>query len=417
MLIDFLGDAAESRAELAALGAALGPVSEYPHLEYPKKDVRRAGEMLGAVVPWSEEKRDEIIRNFAVAYSWRDAHIYPMRSVRQAVQGRVRNLKQGGFVVARPKRMRSIRKKLERQGWTLDQIQDLAGVRAVMPDIASVRTLIEDCKQRLPHELRKEYPYIDTPKPDGYRSHHMVFHFRGEDEQAAHYDGLRVELQVRTRLQHSWATAVEAVGTYRDEDMKAGQGNADWLRLFNLMSAEFAITERCAAPEESQLDRDRRVEELRDLSQKLRAVGVLEDLKNATRFAEDFIHDKDAPFYLITYNHATHRVKVHPYSDVQISARSLGDAERRIENAGGSDKVVLVESDKIASLVEAYPNYFGDVSLFAGNLKMICEGREAVEFTMAPQSLAPARPKERVDMSWMRHPRWRQWTEGKSKKK
>jgi hypothetical protein len=64
---------------LAAIQSVLWPVNEYPHLEYPKRDVRRAGEMLGANVLWSEERREEIIRNFAVAYSWRNAHLFPMR--------------------------------------------------------------------------------------------------------------------------------------------------------------------------------------------------------------------------------------------------------------------------------------------------------------------------------------------------
>lgn len=266
------------------LESMLGPVNEYPHLEYPKRDVRRAGEVLGAPIIWSDDRRDEIIRTFAVAYSWRDAHLFPMRAVRFGVAGRVRSAKLPGFVVARPKRMSSIRKKLGRLEGTLDQIQDLAGVRAVMDDIAGVRQLIEHCKQ-LPHELRKEYPYIDSPRSSGYRSHHMVFNFKGEDHEAA-YNGLRVELQVRTRLQHSWATAVEAVGTYRSEDMKGGQGNEDWLRLFELMSAEFAVTEKCAS-EEAPGDRAARIDELRSLNEKLRAVGVLEDLRNATKFAEE----------------------------------------------------------------------------------------------------------------------------------
>lgn len=392
----------------------LGAVAHYPHLEYPKMDVRRAGKALSGPVIWSEEKREEIIRTFAIAYSWRDAHFFPMRSVRQGVVMRVRSSKHKGFVVARPKRMSSIRKKLERYGTTLDQIQDLAGVRAVMDDIAGVRALIAECRSRLPHELRKEYPYIDQPKADGYRSHHMVFNFKGSDDDSSHYDGLRVELQVRTRLQHSWATAVEAVGLYRDEDMKAGLGNSDWLRLFHLMSSEFAITEGCS-PSESARERSVRIEELRDLNSKLRAVGVLEDLKSATKFAEDFIHDKKSPFYLITYNHETHQVKVHPYHDPLRGTQSLGAVEQRLDLGSSRDKVVLVEADRIASLVEAYPNYFGDVSLFARNLRSICDGMDAVEFTMPPQELAPKRPWEKPDLSWFTQPKRRRWVEKKGR--
>jgi hypothetical protein len=59
----------------------------------------------------------------------------------------------------------------------------------------------------------------------------MVYKFRGSGEEAV-YNGRRVEVQVRTQLQHSWATAVEAVGLFRREDLKAGRGDLDWLRLF-----------------------------------------------------------------------------------------------------------------------------------------------------------------------------------------
>jgi Region found in RelA / SpoT proteins len=87
--------------------------------------------------------------------------------------------------------------------------------------------------------LREEDDYIARPKPDGYRSHHLMFNFRDRRNAGIH-DGRRIEVQLRTRLQHSWATAVEAVGLFRGEDLKGNQGNPKWLRLFTLMSAEFA---------------------------------------------------------------------------------------------------------------------------------------------------------------------------------
>ena len=43
------------------------------------------------------------------------------------------------------------------------------------------------------------------------------------------YDGLFVELQIRTRLQHTWATAVETMGTYLEFSLKSSEGPEDWL--------------------------------------------------------------------------------------------------------------------------------------------------------------------------------------------
>ena len=72
-----------------------------------------------------------------------------------------------------------------------------------------------------------------------------MFSFCGRDADTVIYNGKRIELQVRTRLQHSWATAVEAVGLFRGEELKNHKGSEEWLRLFKLLSAEFAEAERC----------------------------------------------------------------------------------------------------------------------------------------------------------------------------
>lgn len=402
-----------SRGRIGWPTLALGPVSNYPQLAYSMHDVRRAGDRLAENVLWSEPQRDEILKTFAIAHSWRDSHIYPMRSVRMSVLQKMRHAGIKGVTAARPKRMTSIRRKLAAQtSMKLDQINDLAGCRAIVEDIASVRRLVAEC-DGLRHSQRKPYDYIERPKADGYRSVHLVFNFDGGKEAQA-FTGRRVELQIRTRLQHSWATAVEAVGMFRGEDMKAGEGSPDWLRLFQLMSAEFAVAENC--PVLLPGSREERIEEIRELDQRLRAIGVLEDLKNVTQFFDEHvqINETAAHYYLIMYNHEDHSVKVHPYQDPLLSAATYSAAERKIESGESYAKVVLVELDQIENLVEAYPNYFGDVTLFVSNLKQICAGREAVEYTLSPQALAPKKPAVKPDMSWLSHPRWRKWTEKKS---
>ncbi|MBV8457910.1 MAG: RelA/SpoT domain-containing protein [Acetobacteraceae bacterium] len=89
--------------------------------------------------------------------------------------------------------------------------------------------------------------YIVNPKNDGYRSHHLMLTYKGRGPLSV-FTGRTIELQVRTRLQHSWATSIEAVGLFRREELKNNQGSADWLRLFKLMSAEFSEAECCPLP-------------------------------------------------------------------------------------------------------------------------------------------------------------------------
>ena len=385
-------------------------VADFPQLEYSMKAVRRAGNRLAKEVLWLPEDRDEVLDTFQIANNWRDSHVFPMRSMRMSIIQRMRYAEIGGFTAARSKRMSSIRKKLQRLGCELNQINDLAGCRAVLDDIESVNHLIRECKDRVPHNLRQEYDYIGNPKPDGYRSHHMVFLFEGKGDSAV-FNGRRIELQIRTRLQHSWATAVEAVGLYRGEDMKGGEGNLDWLRLFQLMSAEFAYAENCM-PLEHDLSRHNRVSEIRQLNKKLRAAEILEDLKMATHFFQEYDEFDRPQYFLIQYDHdekAGNTVSVRPFSNPIEGSKYLGALEERITLEGRNSKVVLVDVDKIDGLAEAYPNYFGDVSLFIRNLKSVCDGRQAIEYSMAPPKLVAPKPYEQPDMSWLRnrHRRWK----------
>ena len=76
-----------------------------------------------------------------------------------------------------------------------------------------------------------------APKKSGYRSVHLVYSYQAESDDDPLVDGLAVELQIRTQLQHTWATANEVVGTFLREDLKSGKGNPDWLRFFVLAGA------------------------------------------------------------------------------------------------------------------------------------------------------------------------------------
>jgi ppGpp synthetase/RelA/SpoT-type nucleotidyltranferase len=381
--------------EVAASDLIAGPVSEFPEFEYSKREVRAAGEALKGTLPWSAETEQV----FKIANSWLDSHAYPMRAVRYALIGQLRRLRMASLTAARLKRMHSIRNKLRRIKGNLTQINDLGGVRAIVPAMADVNALLVALRQNNRHPINPddEYDYINEPKPDGYRSHHLVYRFRGEGE-ADVFTGRRIELQVRTRIQHSWATAVEAVGLFRGEDLKAGQGSPDWLRLFQLMSAEFARAEGCPEPENA-IPRRLRVEEIKELDRKLEAAAILDNMSVAFDFTDRYYLDTvyKPKYFLIKYNNLTRTVEVEPHSQAKEITRLYHDAEK----SGGAYNVVLVEVDKVENLKAAYPNYFGDVQLFRKNLRLIARGKEASEYTLPPQEVVRT-PRSMGDTSWMR---------------
>jgi Region found in RelA / SpoT proteins len=196
--MDFALDADIDSAEAPEIGA----VSEFPTFEYGKREVMRAGEMIAGELPWNEQSAPDIKKAFMIANRWRDSHAYPMKSVRLSLMAFMRLNGIKGITVARLKRMQAIRKKLRRPNsrFTLNQLQDLGGCRVIVDSVADVGALVEILRKRIRHEIRHEDDYVITPKPDGYRSHHIILSYCGRDG-AERYTGRRVEVQVRTRLQ------------------------------------------------------------------------------------------------------------------------------------------------------------------------------------------------------------------------
>ena len=249
-----------------------------------------------------------------------------MRSVRLSVCAYMQACGIQGVTSARLKRMQAIRRKLRRSPTTLEKLQDLGGCRVILPTMADVQRLTDILRERARHVVRRERDYIATPKIDGFRSHHMMFDYQGRSR-APQHNGIRIELQVRTQLQHSWATAVEGVGLFRGEDLKGHKGNEDWLKLFCLMSAEFAEAEGCPVLPDG-MDRIQRIKEIQRLERRLDALAMLDNVGNGVR-GTDFSTDPSfkPSHYLIRYDNSTKQVRVDPYNKPKDATIQYDNAE------------------------------------------------------------------------------------------
>jgi hypothetical protein len=308
-----------------------------------------------------------------------------------------------GLTGARLKRMPAIRGKLLRKRLTLSQIQDLGGCRAIMPDIQSVHELNDALKKNLRHNIWREDNYILEPKEDGYRSHHLILSFNSKNSIEEKFKGRRIELQIRTKLQHAWATTVEAVGLFRGEGLKNHEGSPEWLRLFALVSAEFAEAEGCPLPPTS-LDKQSRVSEIRRLETELRAVELLDHIRIGMHGTDNVLAPGFRPtHFLLRFDHAQQKVLVDPYDIPRNAAKSYDNAEVLDNRQGNnSQTVVLVEVDKVENLKTAYPNYFGDVEEFRRQLLQITRDGGATEYAISSRQRAKTPLAPYGDLSWLR---------------
>lgn len=107
----------------------------------------------------------------------------------------------------------SIREKLRRESIRLTQIQDIAGCRVVVDDLAQQERAVDRLRSLFPQARvidRRALPSY------GYRAVHVV----------PAYGGKRVEIQVRTSLQQRWAEISERCSDV-DPEIKYGGGNQD----------------------------------------------------------------------------------------------------------------------------------------------------------------------------------------------
>lgn len=386
---------------------AILDVSAFPLSEFSKGEVKRAGVIIAGEMAWSDETAPVITEAFRIAHNWRDAHALPMRSIRQTVIHYMGRDKLDGITAARLKRMPAIRRKLRRVKLSLHQLQDLGGCRAILSSMEEVEKLTRRLREGERHELRAEDNYIASSKPDGYRSHHLMFNFRGKEP--GPWDGKRIELQVRTRLQHAWATAVEGVGLFRGEDLKAHKGSEEWLLMFKLLSAEFAEAENCPVPEGC-MEREARQRAIRELERKLDALTMLEKISHGVRGPQIALAQGYKPtHYLIRYDHAKKTVLVEPHNTPSYATSSYDSAELLDNNLlAERENIVLVEVDKIENLRAAYPNYFGDVQFFRDQLRAVTQGKAAIEYAAAPKEKRAKMDRELVsDPAWLRGSRFR----------
>jgi Region found in RelA / SpoT proteins len=271
-------------------------------------------------------------------------------------------------IVQRLKRLRSIRKKLENTSLNLLQIQDLGGCRAVVSDADAVFQIVDRLEHsRTKHELYDDDDYIREPKSSGYRGYHLMFKHRSDAHPA--YNGLRIEVQVRSALQHAWATAVETVGLFRQEDLKGGEGDGRWLEFFALMGSALALRENTAPIPGMPSDRHGVRVGLRKLTREL---DVIERLR-AHAITLKQIPQGDSPgttAYLLETDIVGRTVNFVPFRrSAQAQAQAAYEhAEAQASIASGID-VVLVTADSVDQLRRAYPNYFADTGRFVEALR------------------------------------------------
>jgi len=336
---------------------------EYVKPQFSPADVDAAGRAFVQ----SASVRDQQLA-LEVINNWRAAHHYPLNAITVALKQRARKVHEAAIISQRLKRLASVDKKLRTRSWIrLSKMQDIGGCRAVMPDLEHVYRLVSlQIDGPSTHTLTKINDYIMQPKVDGYRSVHLIYQFGGRAARAQEYAerGMHIELQLRTQLQHYWATAVETAETFSKQPLKSvgGKNDSPWREFFALVSTGFARMEGTQPVPGIAANRDEVSERLRELDGEFHFLYSLESYRVTV---DAMSKQRGAKYFLLVLDPESTSVHLQGFRSSESEVASAAYASEEQRSLFGDNKMrVLVSVDDVAQLKRAYPNYFLDTSGF-----------------------------------------------------
>ncbi|MGH9916419.1 MAG: RelA/SpoT domain-containing protein, partial [Pyrinomonadaceae bacterium] len=266
----------------------------------------------GRVLVRGPDDLDGYLQAHAVMSNWRASHQFPLNTFKINLRDRARSVDDNAFVAQRLKRATSIIAKLSRfPNMRLTQMQDIGGCRAVLSSLEQAIQLRDAIKgSRIKHRLVNEKDYISHPKADGYRGIHLVYRYVSDRKET--YNNHSIEIQIRTNLQHAWATAVETMGTLLGQGLKADQGEQVWLDFFALVSTAFARREgvQIQDVDDIQLLHDR----LRTMERELHVIDRLTAFQGVMKAVIADPERRRAAYFLMVLDAPNEEVSVRSYS-------------------------------------------------------------------------------------------------------
>lgn len=306
----------------------------------------------------------ELVRAVEVINNWRSAHCFPLNTFQIGLRKKAKSVYSHSLIAQRIKRLPAIQEKLKLMDYlNLSKMQDIGGCRAVVGSIRGIRRIVNLYHESWhKHHLIKENDYLSSPRDTGYRSYHLIYGYKSDKKD--YYNDLRIEIQIRSKLQHYWATAVETVGASMQQALKSGGGEKEWLRFFALMGTIIARKEKTTPVPKTPTNRRDLIRELRDLIRRLNVVDRLNAYRVVPYFATSSA-DENIKYRLLILNTSIGQVRISNYSshDTERAFKEYSEVEKEI-NGKPDLYAVLASTDDMRHLKRAYPNYFGDTKEF-----------------------------------------------------
>ncbi len=348
----------------------------WTEVKYKKTKVDQAGDILIN----KNSSEEDIDKATTILDNWRSSHSFPLHTFKIRLKEVSARVDPKALAVQRLKRTPAIIKKLQRKyegrnpSMKLSQMQDIGGCRAVLSGVREVERLCSeyyhvDKNTRgkhcdLKHEFKNKKDYINNPKYDGYRSVHLIYKYNSD--KTTKYNGLLIEVQVRSKYQHLWATAVETVDHFTKQAIKSNEGQKEWKDFFRLISSVFADFEKTPRVPGTPNDKLELYKKVNHFSNKLRVIDKIKSWAKLVNKIGKLEQKHKSHFYLLDLNIDTKALSISTFEkkDEEQANSAYSEAEKKTSQENLNKDIVLVEADTTKELKKAYPNYFLDTKEF-----------------------------------------------------
>lgn len=336
---------------------------------------RKAAAKITKQLLMYEEGTPEYLAAFERAQQWRAQHALPTENCFRTLIETTRGFSDA-VLTFRLKRMKSILSKIRRENksYQLGTMDDIGGCRLILDDMQQVEDAIRLLSQR--YELKGGNHiknYINNPRLSGYRSCHLITVNPGERR------GYRVEIQIRTKLQHLWSTAVEATGLIHESDYKTEKElecvdvqERDIREFFAIVSSLFALEEGTALVERYRKPQEELLQDLHGLTHLDDIIQDLSKANDGVFLSESDRRLHDPGFYLMRFATDLQFLDISHYSPNHLEQALSAYDECECSNVNNDENVSFINYDDVVlayaqdnyQLELAFPNYSARVGEF-----------------------------------------------------
>lgn len=322
---------------------------------------------IGSHIKNSSLSQDDL----SVFSEWRSSHAILTRELAKTLKIKRKKKNDKQFIISRRlKRQPSIFAKLTRfPNMQLNTMQDIGGVRIILKNQKEVYTLSDELNilygsnKKAMFVLKKPInDYIQKPKEDGYRSIHHVYSYSGSSKKKEFLKGMFIELQIRTQIQHIWATTLEIFDIKNESSLKIGEGNQEHREFFKLCSLILSFIDKTTTEiEKTNFVLEEVYDKLVTLNNKYNILGLLRGL-NVSINHIDKKNKND--FFILELDYSTSKLNITIPNSEEDAKYIYAGREQDIRLRNESKEVVLVSGENMKAIEKAYPNYFLDAKKF-----------------------------------------------------